>query len=197
MRGASVTGIHLLPITSPHGAQIHHDMTAPLPKNVERNPPGPPLLLDDDMRRRIEEVAGLDGTVNEMAYYCDVDRSTIYRWFKMDPELRDRVEKLRSRPILAARQEVVNGIKGDKDFALKYLERKAAKEFMPTAKLNVAGTIETAPLELDKKAEEIREQYEAELRKALAEPEPSDIIEGELEAPADKEEGEKRITSNV
>ena len=85
--------------------------------------------LNDDMKSKIEQVAALDGSVEEMAYYCDVSRQTIYNWLEEDKALFDRVERLRSKPILKARQ-VVNEKMGESyTNAMDYLKRKQKKEF--------------------------------------------------------------------
>lgn len=99
--------------------------------------------LTDEVRSKIEEVAALDGTVDEMAYYCDVSRQTIYNY--LDPEsdffdkkLAAKVEKLRARPILKARQAVVKSL-DDHNSAYRYLERKARKEFSPNLDITTEG----------------------------------------------------------
>ncbi len=135
------------------------------------NPVGRPDELTDINRQKIEEVAALDGTIEEMAYYVGVSKQSIYNWFKRDPEFFGRVEALRQRPVLAARTEIVKGIKGDKDFSLRYLERKRPSEFMPNAKVILGGSVETTTPEISKALEAVREEYEAKLQKALSEPE--------------------------
>lgn len=136
------------------------------------NPVGRPKELTDEVRRKIEEVAALDGTVEEMAYYAGVHRSTLYRWMKENPDLRDRIEELRERPILAARQEIVRGIEGDKDFALRYIERKRPKEFGASHKVEHSGVVGTQQVrndtEFDKAADAVVKKYEAEMRELYA-----------------------------
>ena len=48
-----------------------------------------------------------------------------------DPELLDRLETLRNRPVLLARTTVITAIEKDAELALKYLERKVKGEFSP------------------------------------------------------------------
>ena len=90
---------------------------------------GRPTKLSDDIVNKLEQCFSIDASVEEACYYCDISRQTFYEWMKADAVLSDRLERLRSKPILAARQEVVNGIKNDKDFALKYLSKKKKDEF--------------------------------------------------------------------
>lgn len=87
-----------------------------------------PSKLTPEVRVKIEEVAALDGSVEEMAYYCDVSRQTIYQWLKDNPELSDKVERLRERPILKARQTIAKSLDNPQS-AQWYLTRKRKKEF--------------------------------------------------------------------
>lgn len=84
--------------------------------------------LTPEMKSKIEEVAALDGSVKEMAYYCDVSHQTIYNWFEEDPGLFDRVERLRERPILKARQTISKSLETPQG-AQWYLSRKNKSEF--------------------------------------------------------------------
>lgn len=87
-----------------------------------------PSKLTPEVRVKIEEVAALDGTVEEMAYYCDVSRQTIYQWLKDNQELSDKVERLRERPVLKARQTIAKSLDNPQS-AQWYLTRKRKKEF--------------------------------------------------------------------
>ena len=89
---------------------------------------GRPTKLTDEVRRKIEEVAALDGSVEEMAYYSGVHRTTLYNWLQEDKDFFDRIQELRERPILKARQTVVKHLE-DPNNAFKYLEKKRRKEF--------------------------------------------------------------------
>jgi len=84
--------------------------------------------LTDDMRSKIEEVAALDGSVEEMAYYCDVSRQTIYNWLEEDKALFGKVERLRERPVLKARQTISKAL-DQPQHAQWYLSRKKKLEF--------------------------------------------------------------------
>ena len=84
--------------------------------------------LTPEMQSKIEEVAALDGSVEEMAYYCDVSRQTIYNWLDENKELFDKVERLRERPVLKARQTISKSL-DHPQHAQWYLTRKRKKEF--------------------------------------------------------------------
>ena len=89
---------------------------------------GRPTKLTDEVRRKIEEVAALDGSVEEMAYYSGVHRTTLYNWLQEDKDFFDRIQELRERPVLKARQTIVKAL-DDPQYAHKYLEKKRRKEF--------------------------------------------------------------------
>ena len=101
--------------------------------------------LTDEMRSKIQEVAALDGSVEEMAYYCDVSRQTIYNWLDEDKELFDKVVRLRERPILKARQTITKSL-DDPNHAFRYLERKRRKEFGANVDLTTDGKELPQPL---------------------------------------------------
>ena len=88
-----------------------------------------PTKFTDDVIRKIEEVAALDGTVEEMAYYADLNADTIYSWLKEKPEFSERINKLRQRPVLKARQTVNKRMEESYVNAMDYLKRKKKLEF--------------------------------------------------------------------
>jgi len=90
-----------------------------------------------DMKSKIEEVAALDGSVEEMAMYCDVSRQTIYNWFKENEDFFDRIERLRQRPILKARKAVNEKMADNYGNAMDYLKRKKKKEFGDTQSIEI------------------------------------------------------------
>lgn len=89
---------------------------------------GRPSVLTDEAIRKIEEVAALDGSVAEMAYYAGIHPDTIYAHMKSNQDFSDRINALRERPVLKARQTIVKSLENPHD-AQWYLERKRKKEF--------------------------------------------------------------------
>ncbi len=98
-------------------------------KRKQKKNVGRPSKIDNDTVRKLELTASLDCTISEMCFYADISRDTYYNWMKKDKELSDRLTALRNKPILKARQEVIKGLDGNPEFALKYLERKLPDEF--------------------------------------------------------------------
>lgn len=89
---------------------------------------GRPTLRTDEINSKIEEAAALGSSIEEIAFYIGVWRTTLYRWMKEDPELKDRIEELQERPIIKARQTIVKDL-DNPERAQWYLERKKKLEF--------------------------------------------------------------------
>lgn len=108
---------------------------------------GRPTLRTPETIRKIEEVAALDGSVEEMAYYAGVHPDSIYAWMKDDKDFSDRIKALRERPILKARQTVVKSLDVPQS-AQWYIERKKKLEFSTrTESTNINLNIEDKPSE--------------------------------------------------
>jgi hypothetical protein len=90
---------------------------------------GRPPAIDKIALQKLEEVFALGGTDEEACFYADIGKSTLYDYQNENPEFSERKNLLKQRPILLARQEVVKGLKGNPELALKYLERKKKDEF--------------------------------------------------------------------
>ena len=88
-----------------------------------------PKLQDPMIIKKLEEAFAFDTTIQEACFYADISPQTYYNLLESKPELLERFEALRNKPVLMARQEVVKGFKWNPDLALKYLERKRKNEF--------------------------------------------------------------------
>ncbi len=78
--------------------------------------------------KKLEEVFAIDGTVQEACFYADITPTTYYNWLEKKPELVERFEALRNRPVLKARQTVVQSLNTPAG-AQWYLQRKRKTEF--------------------------------------------------------------------
>ena len=105
------------------------------------NPVGPPTKKTPEVIKKLEEVAALDGSVEEMAYYAGVHRDTVYLWLKEDKKLSDRIKELRERPILAARKAVVTKSIESYSNAMDYLSRKRKDEFSTKTEVDNNNTL--------------------------------------------------------
>lgn len=94
--------------------------------------------LTDENRVKIKEAAAIGASAEEMAYFCNVSKQTIYNWFKGDPDLFDEIERLREKPVLKARQTIVKSL-DNPQVALEYLKRKKRKEFGDSQDITSGG----------------------------------------------------------
>jgi hypothetical protein len=79
---------------------------------------------------KLEEAFAWGCTDVEACLWADIADDTLYKYQRENPEFIKRKAKLKETPVLLARKTVVNAIKkGDRDTAMKYLERKKKDEF--------------------------------------------------------------------
>lgn len=130
-------------------------MARPTKKNPEGKQKSPKLT--EDTIRKLEEAFSIDASVKEACYYADISTDTFYRWIKLYPKLSYKLERLREKPVLKARQTVVKSL-DQPDYAFKYLERKKKDEFSPRQELTGkdGNPIQTS---YEIKLNEIREEY--------------------------------------
>lgn len=92
-----------------------------------------------EVMERLREAFSIGAPIDEASFYAGIDESTYYRWKKKNPKLYEGLEALRLKPILKARQEVVNGLIGFEN-SFKYLTKKRRDEFGD--KLELDGNID-------------------------------------------------------
>jgi len=119
---------------------------------------GRPSKMTDEVIRKIEEVAALDGSVEEMAYYAGVHPDTIYAWLKENKVFSDRIKALRERPILKARQTIVKSLENAVT-AQWYLERKKKREFAQRQEITGADGEKLFDEETTKKSKSVVRQF--------------------------------------
>lgn len=90
---------------------------------------GRPSEMSEEKVKKLEEAFALDCSVWEACFYADITKTTYYNRLEKNPQLVDRFNALREKPVLMARQSVVKSLKENPEMALKYLERKRKKEF--------------------------------------------------------------------
>lgn len=105
----------------------------------KKNNAGRPSEMTELKVKKLEEAFALDCSVWEACFYADISKQTYYNRLEANPELVDRFEALREKPILTARQTVVKAIKINPDMALKYLERKRKAEFSTRIENELSG----------------------------------------------------------
>jgi len=90
---------------------------------------------------KLESAAAIDASVPEMCFYAGISETSYYRYNKENLVFRERIESLRNKPILAARQRINKGIEESFSNAMSYLERKRKAEFSTRSELAVDGEI--------------------------------------------------------
>ena len=130
-------------------------MARPTKKNPKGKQKSPKLT--EDTIRKLEEAFSIDASVKEACYYADISTDTFYRWIKEYPKLSYKLERLREKPVLKARQTVVKSL-DNPDYAFKYLERKKKDEFSPRQELTGKDG-ESIKTSYEIKLNEIREEY--------------------------------------
>lgn len=95
--------------------------------------------------KKLEEAFGMDCSIGEACFFADISQVTYHDRINKNPELSNRFNALRERPVLLARQSVIKNMQKNGELALKYLERKKKNEFTPKTEVdhswNVTSTI--------------------------------------------------------
>lgn len=95
---------------------------------MNKGKPGRPSVDTPEVRKKMEEATALDATIEEICYYADISKPAYYAILGRDPEFSARLDSLRNRPVLAARQTVIKSLTTPSG-AQWYLQRKRKVEF--------------------------------------------------------------------
>ena len=88
--------------------------------------------------KKLEEAFAIDSTIEEACFYADISKQTYYNWLEGEPELVERFEELRNKPVLKARRTIVNALDNPLD-AKWYLEKKRKREFGTAVDITTGG----------------------------------------------------------
>lgn len=99
---------------------------------------GRPTIMTEETVKKLEEVFAMGGSDVEACYYANISRQTLYTYQEKHPEFVDRKEALKNKPILKARQTVVQSL-NDPNYAFKYLERRKKDEFGDNIDITTGG----------------------------------------------------------
>ena len=102
---------------------------------MAKNKGGRPTVLTRETIAKLKQAFSIDATITEACFYADIADSSYYRWKEKNPKLSEDVERLRNKPILKARKEVVDGLIGYKN-SMDYLSRKRKDEFSQTSNID-------------------------------------------------------------
>lgn len=119
---------------------------------------GRPSKLSVEIINKLKEAFAIGAGVEEACYYAEIDKGTYYNWIKDNEQLFNEFERLKQKPILKARQEVIKGLEGNPEFALKYLSKKKRDEFGDSFDVTSNGeTISNVKVEILNKYEDIKD----------------------------------------
>jgi hypothetical protein len=99
---------------------------------------GRPTVMTPEVIAKLEEAFAWGCTDIEACLWADIAPATLYQYQEKNPEFTERKEELKETPIMLARQSVLRGMKNNPELALKFLERKAKKEFSLRSELTGA-----------------------------------------------------------
>lgn len=90
---------------------------------------GRPTVMTPEVVVKLEHAFAIDSTVEEACSYAEISRNSFYDYLQKNPDFSNRIEELRQRPVLAARERAVKGIHESYGNAMDYLKRKKKLEF--------------------------------------------------------------------
>jgi hypothetical protein len=90
---------------------------------------GRPTVMTELVIGKLESVFAIDGTVEEACAFADISEDAFYDYQKKSPKFAERIKRLRLKPILKARNTIVQKLGNNYGNAMDYLKRKRKLEF--------------------------------------------------------------------
>lgn len=84
--------------------------------------------MDETILEKLKTAFSIDCNIREACIYCEITESTYYNWKKKNPELFEKIEKLREEPVLKAKATIYNNL-ADIGTAKWLLERKRKSDY--------------------------------------------------------------------
>ena len=104
----------------------------------------------------------MDCTMEEIAFYANISKQTLYNWMESDKKFKERLDELRTNPVLKARRTIVDKL-DNAEHAKWYLERKRKTEFSQKIETDITSKGEQINV-LDPKYTELAKKFEAQLK---------------------------------
>ena len=105
--------------------------------DTEGEPQGRPNAITEEVLAILREAFLLGCDDVEACALAGISPATLYNHQKNNNEFLEWKTALKQNPFLLARRTIVENLRRDPDFAMKYMERKKFKEFGPKAHLYV------------------------------------------------------------
>jgi len=101
---------------------------------------------ESEVLQKLEYVWALGGTDEEACLYADISVQALMVYQKKNINISLRKKLLKEKPILMAREAVINALKDkNPDIAMKYLERKKKDEFSLKTETALSGQVSNIP----------------------------------------------------
>lgn len=88
-----------------------------------------PTIMTPDILGKLEYAFSIGCSDLEACFYADIGKTTLYNYQEKHPEFVDRKELLKDRPVLLARESVINHMQDDGKLAMDFLKNKKRDEF--------------------------------------------------------------------
>lgn len=110
-----------------------------VPRKRKQKKRGRKTKFTPEVIDKLEYAFALGCSDVEACLYANVSEAALYNFQLRQPDFVDRKAMLKKKPILIARESVVNSLQRNPELALKFLERRAKKEFSPKNELDVTS----------------------------------------------------------
>ncbi len=128
---------------------------------------GRPEKIDKDVLQKLEDAFAFCYTDEEASLYAGISPRTLYNYQNKHPEFIQRKEALRLTPNLAAKKELVAGIKGNIEQSRWWAKNKIAHEFGERNTMKHEGNIGTEDTAVKEGMESIVKSFNEGMRALL------------------------------
>ncbi len=160
-------------ITTGTPSAVKYDKAAPgmvLLPVPPRAPMGRPTVMTPEVLRKLEDAFMHAFSDREACIYAGISTSTLYDYCLDHPDFSERKEALKMHPNLAAKRELVVGIKGSTEQARWWATHKMGDEFAPKSKVEHSGGVVNAHVALNPEAARVVGEFNEKFREAIAAP---------------------------
>lgn len=131
------------------------------------DPGGRPTVMTPDVLQKLEAAFMNVFTDAQACDYAGIAPATLYNYQNENPAFLERKTMLRERPDMAAKLELVTGIKGSLEQARWWAAHKMGGEFAPKTKIEMK--VESSGPSMSDAARAVATEYEEKLRQAIVE----------------------------
>lgn len=123
------------------------------------NPNGRPTVMTSNVLLKLEQAFAIDASIREACSYAEIAVNTFYMYLREHPDFQERIDELRERPILKARQTIVSNL-NTPDHAKWYIERKSKKEFSTRVEQDITSGGEALDAGTEASVKELSDKFD-------------------------------------